>query len=72
MRAEDFAMPAPVRYRSTASVYDAGGADSGITDPAREIPRAAMSPAAFGGLTVAPLPRRTSDAQCDLFDGCLT
>jgi hypothetical protein len=24
-------MPAPVRYRSTAAVYDAGGADSDIT-----------------------------------------
>ncbi len=24
-------MPAPVRYRSTAAVYDAGGADSGTT-----------------------------------------
>ncbi|MER7582065.1 hypothetical protein [Kitasatospora sp. NPDC097691] len=31
IRAEDFAMPAPVRYRSTAAVYDAGGADSGTT-----------------------------------------
>ncbi|WNI19972.1 hypothetical protein [Actinacidiphila sp. ITFR-21] len=26
-RAEDFAMPAPVRYRSTAAVYEEGGAD---------------------------------------------
>jgi hypothetical protein len=39
---------------------------------AQEIPRAAMSPAASGGRTVEPSPRRTSDAQRDLFDGCLT
>ncbi|GAA3127087.1 hypothetical protein GCM10020254_88130 [Streptomyces goshikiensis] len=31
MRAEDFAIPAPVRYRSTAAVYDAGGVDMGTT-----------------------------------------
>ena len=34
--------------------------------------RAAMSPAASGGHTVEPLPRRTPDAQRDLFDGRLT
>ncbi|GLW14357.1 hypothetical protein Stsp01_11000 [Streptomyces sp. NBRC 13847] len=31
MRAEDVAMPAPVKYRSTATVYDEGGADRGAT-----------------------------------------
>jgi hypothetical protein len=39
---------------------------------AQGIPRAAMSPAASGGCTVEPLPRRTSDAQRDLLDERLT
>jgi hypothetical protein len=38
---------------------------------AQGIPRAGMSPAASGGRTVEPVPRRTSDAQRDLFDGRL-
>ena len=36
------------------------------------IAQAAMSPEACGGRTVEPIPRRTSDAPRDLFDGRLT
>ncbi|MEU0431969.1 hypothetical protein ABZ153_10070 [Streptomyces sp. NPDC006290] len=31
IRADDFAMPAPVRYRSTAAPYEDGGVDRGTT-----------------------------------------
>ncbi|MGN9761995.1 hypothetical protein [Streptomyces sp. SD31] len=37
-------------------------------DPTQGLPRAAMSPAASGVVLSNPLPRRTFDAQRDLFD----
>jgi hypothetical protein len=54
-----------------ASRAPAGGR-VGPSSLAQGIPRAAMNPAASGGRSVEPLPRRTSDAQRDLFDERLT
>ncbi|MFI9587735.1 hypothetical protein ACIHCQ_39360 [Streptomyces sp. NPDC052236] len=52
IRAEDFAKPAPVRYRSAAAVYDDGGADRGITR-ARGSRRAPPPPSSVTGSIVA-------------------
>lgn len=55
MRAEDFAMPAPVRYLSTAAVYDEGGADRGTTR-ARGSRSAPPFPSSVTGSIVTPAP----------------
>ncbi|MFE5029012.1 hypothetical protein ACFRAO_38425 [Streptomyces sp. NPDC056656] len=46
-------MPAPVRYRSTAAVYDAGGADMGTTR-ARGNRNAPPLPSSVTGSIVMP------------------
>ncbi|MGX1025336.1 hypothetical protein RKD37_000232 [Streptomyces ambofaciens] len=48
-------MPAPVRYRSTAAVYDAGGADRGTTR-ARGTRNAPPLPSSVTGSIVTPTP----------------
>lgn len=48
-------MPAPVRYRSTAAVYDAGGADRGTTR-ARGNRNAPPLPSSVTGSIVMPAP----------------
>jgi hypothetical protein len=49
-------MPAPVSYRSTAAVYDAGGADSGTTR-ARGSLSAPPAPGSVTGSIVTPFRR---------------
>lgn len=48
-------MPAPVRYRSTAAVYDDGGADKGTTR-ARGSRSAPPPPGSVTGSIVTPTP----------------
>ncbi len=48
-------MPAPVRYRSTAAVYDEDGADRGITR-ARGSRSAPPLPSSVTGSIVTPVP----------------
>lgn len=48
-------MPAPVRYRSTAAVYDAGGVDRGTTR-ARGKRVAPPVPSSVTGSIVTPVP----------------
>lgn len=48
-------MPAPVRYRSTAAVYDAGGADRGAAR-ARGTRSAPPLPSSVTGSIVIPVP----------------
>jgi hypothetical protein len=49
-------MPAPVSYRSTAAVYDVGGADSGTTR-ARGSLSAPPAPGSVTGSVVTPFRR---------------
>ncbi|GGZ17651.1 hypothetical protein GCM10010300_72020 [Streptomyces olivaceoviridis] len=64
IRAEDFAMPAPVRYRSTAAVYDDGGADRGTTRACGNRSAPPLPRSAAGSMVTLPPPFRHCRSKC--------
>lgn len=57
-------MPAPVRYRSTAAVYDAGGADSGTTRARGNLSAPPAPSSVTGSIATSAPPFRRCRSKC--------
>ena len=57
-------MPAPVRYRSTAAVYDAGGADRGTTRARGSRRAPPLTDSVTGSIVTAVPPFRHCRSKC--------